>query len=59
MLAATVRKEDVTACLLDRNETELIISPSKLYDIHVLLTQKTNLYDIYAAEVNPHIKKSE
>lgn len=59
VLAATVRKEDVTACLLDRNETELIISPSKLYDIHVLLTQKTNLYDIYAAEVNPHIKKSE
>ena len=45
--------------VLDRNETELIISPSKLYDIHVLLTQKTNLYDIYAAEVNPHIKKSE
>lgn len=59
VLAATVRKEDVTACLLDRNETELIISPSKLYDIHVLLTQKTNLFDIYAAEVNPHIKKSE
>lgn len=59
VLAATVRKEDIIACLLDRNETELIIAPETLSDIHVLLTQRTNLYDIYAAEVNSHIKKSE
>ena len=59
VLAATVRKEDIIACLLDRNETELIIAPQTLSDIHVLLTQRTNLYDIYAAEVNPNIKKSE
>lgn len=59
VLAATVYKEDIIACLLDRSETELIIAPETLSDIHVLLTQRTNLYDIYAAEANLHIKKSE
>ena len=52
VLAATVRKADIVTCLLDRNEYEFIIDPKRLLDIHVLLNQRTDLYDIYAAGVN-------
>lgn len=51
VLAATVRKADIVTCLLDRNEYEFIIDPKRLLDIHVLLNQRTDLYDIYADEV--------
>ena len=51
VLVATVHKADIVTCLLDRNEYELIVAPEHLLDIHVLLNQRTNLYDIYADEV--------
>lgn len=51
VLAATVHKADIVTCLLDRDEYELIVAPKHLLDIHVLLNQRTNLYDIYADEV--------
>lgn len=57
VLATTICKEDITACLLDRNESELIIDSKKLSDIHVLLTQRTDLYDVYAKEVKSGYKQ--
>lgn len=55
VLAATVHKADIVTCLLGRNEYEFIVAPKCLLDIHVLLNQRTNLYDIYVDEVR-HIR---
>lgn len=55
VLAATVHKADIVTCLLGRNEYEFIVAPERLLDIHVLLNQRTNLYDIYVDEVR-HIR---